>query len=363
MFTNYDKVLDELEGKAPKDSEDTTDASKDRRSPRRSRSAAPAAMRATAAPPRVNNRSNIETGKDYSHGIMAQSIGGGGGNATLNIAVVYEGKSDKNKGFNLAVGGAPGNGGDGSTVDGDQRGHGRDVRQGILRRAGAVDRRWRRQRRPRRGLLEDQRRQGRDHDRPRTAAPADSGGDVSLTSNGTVTTHGGSSYGLLAQSVGNGGGNSSSTSVSVTVPEEGDTPERAASVSVGLEGGLGGRAGNVALNASGAVITNGEDSHAIFAQSVGGGGGNGGSATGAAITSSTAAVAIGGTGGQGGTGGTVDVDQLGAGAHQRQPFGRHPRAVGRRRGRHRRRWSRRAVFRARAAAPSISRRRHRAARA
>ena len=138
-------------------------------------------------------------------------------------------------------------------------------------------------------------------------APADPAGDVSLTSNGTVTTHGNTSYGLLAQSVGNGGGNSSSTSVSITVPENGDTPERAASVAVGLEGGLGGFAGNVTLNASGTVIDRGEDSHAIFAQSVGGGGGNGGSASGLAITSSTAALAIGGTGGQGGTGGNVDV--------------------------------------------------------
>src|SRR4029079_8272762 len=64
----------------------------------------------------------IETFGVDSHGILAQSIGGGGGNASLNLRAVYEGSCDKNKGVNVAVGGQPGDGGNGGIVDGTHQG-------------------------------------------------------------------------------------------------------------------------------------------------------------------------------------------------------------------------------------------------
>ena len=99
VFTNYDKVLDELEGKAPKDSEDTTDASKDSAFAAQIAIGGAGGDAGSGGAAGVDNRSNIETGKDYSHGIMAQSIGGGGGNATLNLARGLRGQQRQEQGI------------------------------------------------------------------------------------------------------------------------------------------------------------------------------------------------------------------------------------------------------------------------
>ncbi len=136
------------------------------------------------------------------------------------------------------------------------------------------------------------------------------GGDVALTSKGGVRTRGERAYGLLAQSIGSGGGNSGSISLSAGTPanKEKKTVDLGLSVAVGLDGGVGGAGGDVVLNAEGVVSTLGRDAHAVFAQSIGGGGGTGGSAGGLGfITSSAAAVAVGGRGGVGGVGGAVTV--------------------------------------------------------
>jgi hypothetical protein len=306
VFTNYDAVLDELEGKAPTDSEDSSDANKESAFAAQVAIGGAGGAAGNGGEARVTNRSDIETEQDHSHGILAQSIGGGGGNATLNLGVVYEGKSDKNKGFNLAIGGAPGDAGDGAAVDVDHSGtiatHGENS-YGVLAQSigggggnAGLDLAYSKTDGGKLGITIG-----------RVGGTGGSGGDVSLMSNGAISTEGSTSYGLLAQSVGNGGGNSSSTSIGGDVPAEGDTPQRAAAMSIGLEGGLGGYAGNVTLDAAGSVTTIGADSHAIFAQSVGGGGGNGGSATAPVVFASTAALAIGGAGGQGGTGGDVAV--------------------------------------------------------
>jgi hypothetical protein len=129
-----------------------------------------------------------------------------------------------------------------------------------------------------------------------------------------VSTQGANAFGLFAQSVGNGGGNSTSTSVSFS-PGEGDdnespkdddkksseeedkTPSGPINISVGLDGGEGGSAGKVVLNAAGQVRTTGSDATAIFAQSVGGGGGNAGDADTSGETVSTFGISVGGDGG------------------------------------------------------------------
>ena len=258
---------------------------------------------------KVTNYSDIETKQNTSYGIMSQSIGGGGGNANLNLAVTYQGKSEKNMGFNLAIGGGPGDAGDGGRSDvvqvGDIETFG-DNSFGILSQSigggggnVAFDLAYSQTSGGTFGVTIG-----------RKGGIGGSGADVTLSSNGNITTHGDSSFGLLAQSLGNSGGNSSGTSVSFDAPQESaDKPAESFSVSVGLEGGTGGKAGMVSLDAKGSVSTSGDKSHAIFAQSVGGGGGNGGAASTQSLIGNapTAALSIGGTGGTGGTGGIVKV--------------------------------------------------------
>ena len=106
----------------------------------------------------VIHEGRIETHGNNSYGVLAQSIGGGGGNVGLDVA--YS-KTDGGK-IGITIG--------------------------------------------------------------RTGGTGGSAGDVSLSSDGVVMTHGDRSYGLLAQSIGNGGGNSSSTSVSIDVPAQGTAP-------------------------------------------------------------------------------------------------------------------------------------------
>ncbi len=259
----------------------------------------------------VNNYSSIYTQGLNSHGIIAQSIGGGGGNASFNVGVIYGGSNNsvgenKNLGFALTIGGGTGDGGHGGAVDVVQVGNittlgnasygvvaqsigggggnaGLDFGMDIVDGGSAS--------------ISIGRKGG-------TGGYASA---VSLSSTGTITTYGAGSYGLLAQSVGNGGGNSSATTVGVSGPKTKDDASQGFNVSVGLEGGMGGYAGDVILNAQGAVTTYGDDAHAIFAQSVGGGGGNGGSSNTFGLSAVTVGVSIGGLGGEGGYSGVVSV--------------------------------------------------------
>ena len=194
---------------------------------------------------------NVSTKAQKSIGVLAQSIGGGGGNVgfDMNMTIPFGGaKTTTNLDFTLGR-----KGGSGGT-----------------------------------------------------------GGDVTLNSSGVVTTAGIDSTGVMAQSLGGGGGISSSTSFSAaqTTTEEGETPvEQNISVAKGIEGGTGATAGDVNLTASGSVTTTGDRSSGIIAQSVGGGGGQAGSASNFAFfgAAPTLAVAIGGEGGTGGASGNVQV--------------------------------------------------------
>ncbi len=260
---------------------------------------------------KVTNYSAIETKKDNSYGLMAQSIGGGGGNANLNIGLMIakDTETQKTMGFNLAIGGGPGDAGSGARADvlhvgnietfgtnsfgilsqsigGGGGNASLDVVLSAFNKGGGLD-------------LTIGRRGG----------IGGLGADVTLDSTGTVITHGSGAFGLLAQSLGNGGGNSSVTSIAASTQETKNQPADAFALAVGLEGGVGGRGGQVILNAQGGVRTKGEKAHGIFAQSIGGGGGNGGTANTFSYIGNapTAALSIGGTGGTGGIGGSVKV--------------------------------------------------------
>ena len=88
------------------------------------------------------------------------------------------------------------------------------------------------------------------------------GGFVSVTSRGSITTHGNDAFGIFAQSIGGFGGDGGS-----------GTGIFFASGGSGEKAGSGGA---VNVFNSGSITTFGSRSHGIFAESVGGGGGSGG---------------------------------------------------------------------------------------
>lgn len=255
----------------------------------------------------VTHFGNITTAENGSHGVFAQSLGGGGGNAAFNMGMIYEaGNAEQNRGFGLAIGGGTGDGGSGGDVTVANTGfvstQGDDSHGIFAQSVGGGGG----------NAVNNMLSQSGDGGNigisiGRTGGTGGSAGDVFASSDGTVSTQGARSHGLFAQSIGNGGGNSSSTSVKLTTPASGDTKGDTFSLNVGLEGGTGGASGNVTAEASGSLTTVGDDSHGIFAQSVGGGGGTGGGSKSSATSATSISIAIGGTGGSGGISGDVAV--------------------------------------------------------
>ena len=237
-------------------------------------------------------------------GIFAQSVGGGGGNGgdALSFAPI----------FALGIGGDAGGGGDGGTVtvtsigashtpDGEfdistggsyshgihaqSVGGGGGTGGGAIAIAASVPK------------------------VPINLAVAigGAGGDggdgeqVTVINQSTIGTAGAKAYGVLAQSIGGGGGDGG-YSVAAGIA----TTQQVGNVAVAV-GGSG---------AVGAVQTEGQKSHGIAAQSIGGGGGNGGFAVAGTASFNNAApvdlsVAVGGSGGRGGDGGLVTVVNAG----------------------------------------------------
>ncbi len=311
VFVNYDKVLDELEGRKKPEPEKKPDDKKEDEGVFALQVAVggdggTAGHGGTAT---VFNHGDVFTSGRQSYGIMAQSIGGGGGNASLNLLLSYQGKSDKNFGANIGLGGGTGDGGHGDEVKVDHVGgietQGADAFGILAQSVGGgggnvgVDKSYSK---GKGGKV--------DISLGRQGGTGGTGGKVTLNADGIVITRGEGSHGLLAQSVGNGGGNSSSRTRTVEVPEDEDNKQEASSVSmsVGLEGGAGGEAGEVKVGAAGWVVTEGDTAHAIFAQSVGGGGGNAGDADASISEAQGLALAIGGSGGVAGFGGKVTVE-------------------------------------------------------
>ncbi|MEP5766449.1 MAG: autotransporter outer membrane beta-barrel domain-containing protein [Halieaceae bacterium] len=261
----------------------------------------------------VENRSSISTFGAASHGIFAQSLGGGGGNANVNLALAY---SKKGKGLNVGLGGATGKGG----VGGEVRLKSTASSTVVTSSRDSI------------GLFAQSIGGGGGNagfDLPvqpfseggniavtigREGASGGEGGLVHLESYGTVQTFGAGSHGMLAQSLGNGGGNSSVTSVAGSGPtpsepeggsESGGIKETSGVFAWGKKGGEGGHGGDVRIDADGYVSTTGRRAHAIYAQSIGGGGGNGGAAGEGVLVLTTVGFGLGGEGGTGAAGGTV----------------------------------------------------------
>ena len=244
---------------------------------------------------------SIQTTNDRSNGIQAQSVGGGGGNGGLAVAGSIGG------GFSasVALGGTGGGGGASNAVTVNEKGT-------IITGGTQAN-----------GIFAQSVGGGGGNGGGSVAVAASGGyslgfamggqagggggaGTVTVNAVGNITTTGGLSHGVFAQSVGGGGGNGG-FSVAAT------GGSLSGSLAFGGGAGVGGVGNNVTVNVSGAgfvnptVSTTTDGSAGIFAQSVGGGGGNGGFAGTLGIGAGAVSVGLGGVGAGGAVGGTVHV--------------------------------------------------------
>ncbi|HEY3814257.1 MAG TPA: autotransporter outer membrane beta-barrel domain-containing protein [Caulobacteraceae bacterium] len=259
-----------------------------------------------AAKVTVHDDENIFTYGVASTGLLAQSIGGGGGNSALNIGA---GLTKDSNTFVLTVGGAIGNGGNAGDVivyhTGDIITTGTGAMgieaESIGGGGGSA-------------FIDQGYAYGASNSLTisigRDGGTGGIGGNVSVHLNGIIETAGQYANGILAQSIGGGGGASSSDSVGVgaTNPKN-DKQTGGVSVNVGLTGGTGAVGGNVYVGATGDILTSGDSANGIMAQSIGGGGGAGGGNVNVVFQNTAAlSVSVGGNGGVAATSGTVYVD-------------------------------------------------------
>jgi len=253
----------------------------------------------------VTNSGGIVTVGNDSHGIFAQSVGGGGGNAGGTTSPVG---GDSTVAINIGVGGGGGNGNNGGAVvvynNGDIDTYG-DRAFGILAQSigggGGLG-----------GNAMIETNSSGDHKWALDVAVggggagASDGGNVTVENVGTLVTRGVDAHGIFAQSVGGGGGDGGygghADSQIGSVATNADLQ-----ITVGGSAGSGGKGGDVNVSNSGEIVTVGDNSFGVLAQSVGGGGGIGGEGQ----SGSLAKLAIGGAGGAGGDGGSVTVTVTG----------------------------------------------------
>ncbi|MCB5363611.1 autotransporter outer membrane beta-barrel domain-containing protein [Pusillimonas sp. CC-YST705] len=122
------------------------------------------------------------------------------------------------------------------------------------------------------------------------------GGEVYLKQAGNLLqTYGSSAYGMLAQSIGGGGG-------------DGGGAKGVSVIGGSGEGGGNGGKSTIEVGSHG-VQTSGDHAHGLIAQSIGGGGGSGGAAYALSVgVGFSMAVAVGGSGAAGGAGGTATAN-------------------------------------------------------
>ncbi|WP_088155241.1 autotransporter outer membrane beta-barrel domain-containing protein [Achromobacter xylosoxidans] len=276
---------------------------------------------------RVPPASTIVTYGDYANGVLAQSIGGGGGNGGVGSSNAYTHGGPTNVKLTLALGGTGGTGGTGGNVDvalnpnfairtlgsgsrgivAQSIGGGGGASQGgTLNVAGSAEERP--SARLQVGL-------------GATGGSGATGGNINATLQGAIRTEGGDADGVLLQSIGGGGGlggslgaDASSYPILDRIGNHSDNKERLDDenstyqfgVDVGGTGGTGGHGGNVTVNYAGKIATAGDWADGLVAQSIGGGGGVGGSssASGSKIKAN-ATIGVGGSGGAGGNGGVL----------------------------------------------------------
>ncbi len=295
----------------------------------------------------VGAASNLATFGDFSNGLVAHSIGGGGGNAGFGSATTRAYGSATNLNLSVGLGGDGGSGGNGGVASGilnagstistfGAGAHGLVLQSvgggGGISQGGAV------------GLSAEKafplrsevpsEIPGGEPERPRgslvvgaklelelgaTSGSGGDGGAASAVINSQILTHGNDSTGVIIQSIGGGGGlagggGSEASHDAEEAPEiEGEEEdfnlsswlsgydpiesmkfaraditklvfkeiptEFEVKLSLGsFDSGESGRGGNVTLSGNGSIATDGDWSHGILAQSIGGGGGKADSA-------------------------------------------------------------------------------------
>ncbi|MCA1299407.1 autotransporter outer membrane beta-barrel domain-containing protein [Stappia indica] len=242
----------------------------------------------------------IHTKGAQARGFVAQSVGGGGGAGgtvtDINIGLTFAGQTGASNGSHHHDGRAvKGSLGGSITTEGDsstgvllQSIGGGGGSAGTHTNIGVADVSF-------------------NHDMGADGGNGGDGGEVDLTSSAAITTSGHDADGILAQSIGGGGGHSSNL-YSAGV---GDLELSQQAGNVGAQGGAGGAGGTVAVTSKGKIVTAGDHSSGISAQSLGGGGGKAGSTISGLIGIDLASQVLGQTGGDGDAAGTVDVSSFG----------------------------------------------------
>ena len=275
---------------------------------------------------RGENMPGFALGADIGgNALVAQSLGGGGGNGGLNVtAGIAVTNVNQNKSINVALGlgGFGGEGGDAGSVKASSIGA--DGSQGVLIANGDNHVAF---------LAQSVGGSGGSGGINVSGGIAVTGnltmgvggfggeggkaGAVDVTVRSDVYAAGANSAGIAAQSLGGGGGvGGINVSGGITLAKEANLPNL--TLGVGGMGGDGNTAGNVTVDQSGYIGVEGGSTIGLLAQSVGGGGGMGGiNVTGAGSgskqkTGMTVAIGVGGSGGTGGDAGSVDVRSLGA---------------------------------------------------
>ncbi|WP_063416536.1 autotransporter outer membrane beta-barrel domain-containing protein [Prochlorococcus marinus] len=241
---------------------------------------------------------DLQTSGPVSAGLIAQSIGGGGGSA----GAVSSSLGKAEIGFAASLGGQGGSGGDGGRIK-INTGPGKIMTSGVASNAVLV------QSIGGGGGQASQVKTGRSAaDTTITGALGASGGGggkgqlVSIENQTSLLTTGNNSVGLLAQSIGGGGGSSN-----MSLAKDRSYGSFQGHIQVGGTAGAGGDGGPVTLDNYSTVTTSGEQSHSIFAQSIGGGGGRVAFQAGRPETESQMSLNFGGTAGSGGDGKAIAI--------------------------------------------------------
>jgi hypothetical protein len=258
----------------------------------------------------VNLQTAIQTYGSRSQGILAQSIGGGGGtggDATGSGTI-----------FDLTVGGSGAGGGNGGQVNVFSSGPiatAGEQSPGILLQSigggggaggsgyGSV-----------RGEYF-----GMQISLGGTGGGAGNGGPIGLvggqtdTNAGIIWTSGSESAGILAQSIGGGGGKGGPSSATAISQGGGGGGYLSITHSLGGSGGSGGDGGGVTLENGGMILASGAGSRGMLAQSIGGGGGDAKATSNAghAFVPIDIEEVVGGTAGSYGSGGAVSIGSAG----------------------------------------------------
>ena len=258
----------------------------------------------------INTGTSITTYGERSQAVVAQSIGGGGGN----------GGNATGKGtfYNLAIGGSGAGGGDGQTVLAQNTGtlatNGLHATGMLLQSVGGgggsggaaissispvlI------------GVAVATGGTGSSGGTGGAIGQISSGGTTYPTNGGVILTSSAESTGILGQSIGGGGGKGGPAGTGGGTFYGGTSLDIL--LSHGGRGGGGGWGGTVSLENGGMILTSGAGSRGLHGQSIGGGGGDGGDASTispAYLTKWPLTIAhnVGGSGGVVGSGNTISL--------------------------------------------------------